>query len=216
MGCILFGANVAKLFLLTKSCMKDQKNLTGWLIGGVFVVAVGVWGMTYIFGFGPTPLDINLQKGSTTTLPVAELGDVNTPIQHLSQSLPLTDLGVLQMVNAQRQAAGLTQLDGDRLLDIAAHYKANEMLRLGYFSVEGSGGTSADDLILAAGYKTSYAIEFVSKSDTTADDAIARAMGTVAGKTAILTDRATLMGAAVEGDIVVVILAGPDENRDQQ
>lgn len=69
---------------------------------------------------------------------------------------------MIQMVNAERKRAGLPALGHDRKLDKAAQAHACDMARRGFFSHNGSGGTTPKTRVKKVGYKTCLTAENIS------------------------------------------------------
>ncbi|MDQ2066342.1 CAP domain-containing protein [Xinfangfangia sp. CPCC 101601] len=71
---------------------------------------------------------------------------------------------VMQWVNAERSARGLSSLRSSAQLASAAQAHACDMARRGYFDHEGKGGPSFSRRVKASGYRVGTAVENIASS----------------------------------------------------
>lgn len=77
---------------------------------------------------------------------------------------------VLELVNAERAAAGCGAVTANDALDAAARGHAEDMKALGYFSHTGQDGRSPFDRMAAAGYDYRAAGENIARGQRDADE----------------------------------------------
>ncbi len=112
---------------------------------------------------------------------------------------------VIRLINIQRQANGLSQLNENTALDAAALAKGNDMLAKGYWAHFAPDGTSPWSFFLKFGYKYKYAGENLARDFSNATDAVNAWMASQSHRENILNPNYRDIGiGVVEGNLAGV------------
>ncbi|KAG1703237.1 hypothetical protein DVH05_008147 [Phytophthora capsici] len=101
---------------------------------------------------------------------------------------------MLNAVNKQRTANGLSKLCMNKKLQTAAQGHSNDMAKKNYMSHTGSDGSSMSQRITAAGYKWSACAENVAAGQTTVDAVMTAWMASSGHRANILNAKYTMFG----------------------
>lgn len=124
--------------------------------------------------------------------------------------LAQADAAALSAVNTARAGAGLAPVAYAPALEQVAQAHARDMARTGFFSHEGSDGSSVGERARRAGYGFCLIAENIAKGQGDLRSVMADWMASAGHRRNILQDRATEVGLArADGNIWVMVLGRP-------
>ncbi|POM57653.1 Hypothetical protein PHPALM_37805 [Phytophthora palmivora] len=140
--------------------------------------------------------------GSTVAIPKPIIGTAvavevpNSTVTRELQTYSATGFQTLMLnaVNKQRTAYGLSKLCTNKKLQTASQGHSNDMAAKNYMSHTGSDGSTMSQRITAAGYKWSACAENVAAGQTTVDAVVTAWMASSGHRANILSTKYTMLG----------------------